>query len=163
MGSSDQTRRRYFTSLAKLHKLGQRWLPASARAVTSNALLALVRPVGDERREVDRDQQQVERKNLAGATDVERAPERGRVAMIEQDAADQEPGDDEEQVHTRPERIRHRPAVRGARLEQGEGRQPVQPVKRDHHQDRDTAQSVELRDSSARNSPARVVRRRCSN
>ena len=31
MGSSAETRRRYFTSLAKLQKVGQRWLPAGAQ------------------------------------------------------------------------------------------------------------------------------------
>ena len=31
MGTSDETRRRYHTSLAKLQRLGQRWLPASAQ------------------------------------------------------------------------------------------------------------------------------------
>ena len=31
MGSSDETRRRYYTSLAKLQRLGSRWLPANAR------------------------------------------------------------------------------------------------------------------------------------
>ena len=31
MGSSDETRRRYFTSLAKLQRLGHRWLTSSAR------------------------------------------------------------------------------------------------------------------------------------